>query len=333
MNDTKADGIAAAWIIGTVQAAETISAGNNNSTYLITAARGEFVLRIYQNTAELDQIRREHALLTQLARMQLSFRVPAPVRLPSGDTLLVVSNGNTNQCATLFERIVGRQPEHENTEHFRICGAALGELDNALARVDPAVLGVAAPPHGTFRIHPLVPEPIVMVQQLSLESTQRAQVGRIIEELAAALPSLYQSLPQQIVHADFDASNLLVDDNQVSGVLDFEFAGFDLRAYDLARSLSMFGISPWNVSNGWQLIEAFVEGYQQQVQLMQAEIVAMPDLMRLYRVWSLIHREGRRRQGLATEADVLARANGLLRQEEWLAERGDDLSRLFQARV
>ena len=55
-----------------------------------------------------------------------------------------------------------------------------------------------------------------------------------------ALPELYRSLLQQIVHRDFDASNVLMEGDRVTGVLDFEFAGSDLRAFDLARSRSLF---------------------------------------------------------------------------------------------
>jgi prepilin-type processing-associated H-X9-DG protein len=91
-----------------------------------------------------------------------------------------------------------------------------------------------------------------MLEQLPLEQEQRAQLSRIVSDLVAVLPKLYQSLPQQAVYRDFNASNVLMADGSVSGVLDFEFAGSDLRAYDLARSLSMFTISPWNIPYGWQ---------------------------------------------------------------------------------
>jgi homoserine kinase type II len=117
--------------------------------------------------------------------------------------------------------------------------------------------------------------------------------------------------------------------DRVSGVLDFEFAGPDLRAFDLARSLSLFTISPWNIPNGWESVTAFILGYRQHLELTPAEIEALPELMRLYRIWSLVHREGRRRAGLASEADVLARAMALLRQDEWLGEQHQELIRLL----
>ena len=46
----------------------------------------------------------------------------------------------------------------------------------------------------------------------------------------------------------------------------------------------------------------------------------------------VVHRERRRRLGLATEEDVVARARGLLNQEAWLREKGRDLARMLDSR-
>jgi len=91
----------------------------------------------------------------------------------------------------------------------------------------------------------------------------------------------------------------------------------------------MFTISPWNIRDGWQRVAAFILGYREQAELTPGEIEALPELMRLYRVWSLIHREGRRRQGLASQSDVLARANGLFQQDHWLSQQRQNLTRLL----
>jgi homoserine kinase type II len=286
-------------------------------------------LRIYQNSTEPEQIRYEHILLTELNRKELSFAVPAPIPSRFGSTLIAIPDGASQQLAALFQRIPGQQPDGDECVRYRRCGQALAELDLALSQLTIHTPSAPRPPFGDLtRIHPLLPEPLGMLEQLPVEQQQRAQISRIVTDLAAALPELYQSLPQQIVHRDFDASNVLMVDEGVSGVLDFEFAGLDLRVYDLARSLSMFTISPWNIPNGWQQVMAFIEGYRQHLLLTADEAEALPDMMRLYRMWSLIHREGRRRQGLASEEDVQARARGLLKQEEWLSAHHWDLARL-----
>lgn len=40
--------------------------------------------------------------------------------------------------------------------------------------------------------------------------------------------------PKQLIHGDLHYDNVLVDDEKVSGLLDFEFAAFDWRAMELA---------------------------------------------------------------------------------------------------
>jgi len=288
-------------------------------------------LRIYQNTADPERVRYEHALLTRLEQAELSFSVPVPIPTRAGSTLLPVAADGEQQLAALFPLIPGQHPYDATLARRRVCGAALSAFDHALGGVTipPAPRGVLPPFGQLSQIHPAVPDPLEIAGLLPLGREEQAQVARIVGDLIATAPALYSSLPRQIVHRDFDASNILMEGDRVTGVLDFEFAGPDLRVLDLARSLSQFTISPWSSPEGWSWVIAFVIGYRAHMELMSGEIDALPDMMRLYRAMSLVHREGRRRQGLATEADVLARARALLMQEEWLRERREDLLQLL----
>ncbi len=319
-----------AWSLDGPWTVQPMPPGNNNLSYAVTTPRDRYILRIYQNTTEPDRIRYEHTLLIRLAQTGLSFSVPAPIPVRSGATLLPVPDGAGEKLAALFPRIPGKQPDSDDLRQYRSCGAALGELDHALSYVTILAPPTPYPPFGDLsQIDPAVPDPLAMLEHVPLELVQGAQFTHIVRDLLAALPAMYQSLPQQIVHRDFDASNVLMEGERVTGVLDFEFAGPDLRAFDLARSLSLFRVSPWSSPEGWHGVTAFVTGYRERVDLTPGEIDALPDLMRLYRVMSLVHREGRRRQGLASEADVLARAMALLRQDAWLRAQRRNLVRLL----
>ena len=112
-------------------------------------------------------------------------------------------------------------------------------------------------------------------------------------------------LPQQIVHRDLDPSNLLTDNSRVAAVFDFEAARPDLRAFDLAISAMTF-------STDATLRKAFVGAYIEVLPLASEELDALPMLMVIYRAMSLISREGRRRQGHASEGVTLARARSFL---------------------
>jgi homoserine kinase type II len=164
-----------------------------------------------------------------------------------------------------------------------------------------------------------------MVQELPLPEDERARVMDIFQELLALTPALYCSLPQQIVHRDFDGGNTLMEGSRVTGVLDFEFACPDLRAMDFAYALYSFTSWAWDTESGEELIRAFVTGFRESIILTPAEIEAVPDLMRLYRVVTLIHRAGRHRQGLAREEAVLIRVKSLLQLDRSLRERREVL--------
>lgn len=321
--------ILSAWPVESPLSAQAIPGGNNNLSFAVVTADTQYILRVYQNNGEPNRIRYEHALLTRLEQANLPFSVPAPIPALSGSTLLPVQDDPGQTFAALFQFIPGEHPSADNLAHQRLCGAALARLDQALGQVTLDAQAARPSFADIARIHPAVPDPLVMLEHLPLEPPQRAQIVRIVGDLQAALPRRYQSLPRQIVHRDFDAGNVLVEGDRVSGVLDFEFAGPDVRTYDLARSLSLFTVSPWSHADGWPRVATFATGYRSHLELTPAELDALPDMMRLYRTWSLIHREGRRREGRANEEDVVARANGLLRQEEWLQRRQGDFIQLL----
>lgn len=320
------DDLLSAWSIGGPWNIQAAIAGGNNLSYPFSTPDGRYVLRIYQNTADPDRVRYEHALLTRLQQAGLSFAVPAPLPTRSGSTLVPVLDGSGRQLAALFPLLPGRHPDGGDPGERRICGAALAELDQALSGISiPALPGILPPFGQLAHIHPAVPDPLEMLKRVPLEPPQRARLTRIVEDVAATVPALYRALPQQIIHRDFDASNVLMEGDHVTGVLDFEFAGPDLRALDLARSLSLFTISPWSSPRGWRWVAAFADGYRERVELRPDEVDELPDMIRLHRAMSLIHREGRRRQGLASDVDVAARATALLQGDKWLRERRQDL--------
>lgn len=302
----------------TIQPAVT---GGNNLSYPVSVPDARYLLRIYHNTADIIRVRYEHEVLTQLQASGLSFSVPAPIPALTGSTIIQFKDGGAEKLAALFPFIPGQHPDGHDLTQFHTCGAALAELDQAFSRLNIQAPPSIFPPFGYFsQLHPAVTNPLEIVEHLPLELSQRARLTHILGSLEAGVHGLYSALPRQIVHRDFDASNVLMQDGRVNGVLDFEFVGPDLRGIDLARSLALFTSSPWSNPDGWQWVAEFSGGYRSRLALTPDEIDAIPDMIRLYRVMSLVHREGRRRQGLCSMEDVVARARALLCGDEWLTQ-------------
>jgi homoserine kinase type II len=114
-------------------------------------------------------------------------------------------------------------------------------------------------------------------------------------------------LPCQICHLDLAPGNVLVENNQVVGILDFEVAGWDLRVNDFVA-----GLEQSTDSMGQE--EAFTQGFRRRLALTGDEWAAVPTLQLLRQISTVAWRAGRWRQGKATLADVVERLARLREQ-------------------
>jgi homoserine kinase type II len=285
--------------------------GLNNESYFVDADEGQFVARVYRNTADPSRVRDEHDLLARIALQELPFEVPTPLKTADGDTLAVLETPDGPRLAALFTRIPG-EPALIDLANARIAGRALGQLDRAMGQLD---LPVRAP--ATIRdVHPLVPDPFEALDELDL-GEGAAPVRALFDHVEATHAAIAGSLPRQIVHGDFAFINVLVKEGKVTGMLDFEFAGPDIRAADLACAMYITTVRGGEQQR-WPLLEALAAGYRRSLPLDPLEVAAIPDLMRRRSAFGLIHWIGRYRQGIAPKQDPLDRVGRAAKLGEWL---------------
>lgn len=331
-DDRTLNAILDAWPIGSPRRYEQVYSGLNNHSWQITCPEGVYFLRIYQNARDLAHLRYEHALLHALQNVGLSFRVPAPVATRAGDTLhltrMVDERGVAmERVAALAPLLPGHHPNRTDPTEIGIAGGALGELDRALATIR---IERASP---SFRyadlnaIHPAISDPLMLPDELADSEAQRQQLRTLFSAVTAAIPTLYEMLPQQLIHNDSSIGNFLVADGRATGVLDFEFAARDLRALDFVVGLYFIALNQ-ALQQGtvvWERVEAFCRGYGAWVHLTEAEIAAVPMLLRLRSLVGLIHWTGRARLGFATTDEATDYRDDVLRNDAWLTEEGTDL--------
>ena len=202
----------------------------------------------------------------------------------------------------------------------------MGALHQKLLGLEIMPYEAILPPWGDLaRVHPLVPDPFTLTHELGLETSSAEELDAVIVEVLKAAACLPPSLPRQITHADYLWPNLLFQGGSVSAVLDFEFATYDLRAFDLAGSLYHFGMLPWKESASWDLLEAFGSGYGEQLSLTSDEIEALPLLLRWQRLGGLIYWAGIYRQGLTSYQSLVEAVEDNLLLEKWLLVQGQEL--------
>ncbi len=259
--------------------------GTNNRIVGVRSGAGDFVWKLYQTFGDPASLRYEHDLLIWLAEQGLSFAVPAPSPGRSGETLYRTDAG----WQALFPLLPGEQTDRRDLAQVEAGGAALGELHGVLAR-GPATPRPDIPSSGDLdRIHPAVPAPEGLTRRdfgLPDESPHDEMLAwwrQHLRGLRAFVAGSYRALPRQLIHGDFVLGNTLLHGGRVSAILDFEFAGPDARAVDVASGLE-FALRPWDGTAAdalWPIAAAFCRGYARRNILTEAEVAAIPWLIRL----------------------------------------------------
>jgi homoserine kinase type II len=315
----------ARWGIPAGAAVALTDRGTNNRTLQVTAGDRRWSLRISQNLTPA-QAQAEHRLLARLARAGLPFAVPAPVPLPDGSTVA----GTPGGPATLCEWIPGVQPDLSQEAALERFGRAAAELSDALA---------AVPPQDTpndWQGGPLQAPPDVAALARDLTAAGLdAKRARVLPDGAdravAAWEGIAGRLPTQVVHADLAASNVLVspDTGAVTGVLDFEMAGYWIRAIELTVALALSGAAH---GPGWpRRAAAVARGGAWAERLTAAELAALPDLIVVRAMGSMLWRAGRWRRGQSSLAEVASRLDVLAETLRWRTAEGGELGHIVAA--
>jgi Ser/Thr protein kinase RdoA (MazF antagonist) len=317
-----ADELLDAWPLDQPRRLRPTGSGINSLTHFVEAGAGGYLLKVYQATADLARLRYEHALLGALREAGLPFAVPAPLPSRAGDTIVRLPDGE--RLAALFELIPGQPPDRTNPTHARAIGRALGQLHRALAGIE---LGPPPDPERCYgaldRVHAQVPDPLAAPDELPIGGDERRRLRAILAELVDQVPNLYARLPRQLCHCDYGPGQTLIVGDRISGVLDFEFAGPDLRAIDVATG--WYWTCSRSVDDRWPPIAAFAAGYRAVVKPTEAELAAAPTLARLQRAAGLVHWVGRLRAGQAEPGLVREQAERLLALDDFLEREGERL--------
>jgi homoserine kinase type II len=308
------------WSVPEPWSLHTQKGGINNLTHRVETPAGPYFLRVYRPDADLAHIRFELDVLQALQQADLPFGVPAPVLTRQGAPLAAVAE----VYATLVPLLPGATSDWAPASRPAYAfGDALGRLTAATGRIQVDVDPFAVPTYGELhRVSSALPEPELAPLQFNLPADQQATLVRMFEALLAWVPTAYYTLPKQVIHGDYVPFNVFFAANQVSAVLDFEFACIDLRALDLATALAACGSELWGTGEEWAPIEACVRGYVRHQALTADEAAALPNIIRLRRAASFLHMAGRYKLGLAPENWLHHGAEHALQSEAWLAENG-----------
>jgi len=264
VSDEALSDLLAGYDIGRPVAMKGIAEGVENTNYLVTTERGDFILTLYEKRVACADLPFFIALLEHLAARAVP--CPVPIRDRSGAVLQTVCA----RSAALFTFLNGISVRRPAVAHCAVVGAALAGLhlagrdfrmrrDNDLAmpgwhRLRAAIGGNA--------------------DQLSPGLSEL--LDRELEALSETWPA---GLPDGIIHADLFPDNVLFLSGDVSGMIDFYFACNDILAYDIAICLNAWCFETdhsFNITKA----RALLEGYRRVRPMANDEAEALPVLAR-----------------------------------------------------
>jgi len=319
----------AAWPISGPWQLSPLLGGTNNTMWRADTPDGQsYVLRLCADLSRAPRIRYEAQLLQALSDKDPPFRLPVPLKATSGDILVRFEHEQgTETIATLSPRLPGnlhdRPPERNDLLSASHAALTLAWLDKALATLPEIPSPDGYTPLPTFgelaHWHPLASDPLAAVERLPVDREQVKHIQAFFTEVIENVPSLYAALPQQVLHRDYDPGNILLDQQRVTAVLDFEFAGRDIRVLDLCVALSWWPVNLLGTGKEWDLIDVFGAAYTHQTALSEEELLALPTVFRLRDATSLVHRMGRYLAGMETATRMQRRVEHSLWRENWVS--------------
>jgi len=257
--------IAAQYPLSQVDEFKGITAGVQNSNFLLTTADAKYILTIYESSANgvaAADLPFFLNLMLHLSAQGLS--CPVPLARKDGGLISTIKN----KPAALVSFLEGRSVRTPRPEHCRALGAAMAQMHLAgdgfeLTRPNN---------HGLGNWQALFERCHSRADEVSPDLTRAME-----RELTRLQENWPDNLPTGIIHADLFPDNVFFMEGDLSGLIDFYFACNDFYAYDLAIALNAWCFeadATFNVTKA----RALLSGYQNLRPLAPEEIDAVPIL-------------------------------------------------------
>ena len=263
-SDTLAE-FAAQYPLSQIDEFKGITAGVQNSNFLLTTADAKYILTIYESSANgvaAADLPFFLGLMLHLSAQGLS--CPVPLARKDGGLISTIKN----KPAALVSFLEGRSVKTPRPQHCRALGAAMAQMHLAgdgfeLTRPNN---------HGLGNWQALFERCHSRADEVSPDLTRAME-----RELTRLQENWPDNLPTGIIHADLFPDNVFFLQGDMSGLIDFYFACNDFYAYDLAIALNAWCFeadATFNVTKA----RALLSGYQNLRPLAPEEIDAVPIL-------------------------------------------------------
>ena len=247
--------------IGEAQSFKGIAEGVENTNYVLTTTRGQYMVTLYEKRVDPADLPFFLGLMDHLAERGIN--CPRPIHGKDGNALRTLAG----KPAAMTSFLTGMWPRRMTVKHCGPVGEAMAALH--LAGRDFAIRRPNALSVGGWRA----------VFGGSRQHIDKALESELLAELDFFDANWPKGLPDGVIHADLFNDNVFFLNDRLSGIIDFYFACNDFLAYDVAICLNAWCFEPDNAFNTTKA-RALLQGYDKVRKLEDAERKALPTLAR-----------------------------------------------------
>lgn len=245
--------------LGKLKKFAAIAAGITNTNYYLDTEVGRFILTLYEHHSD-DEL--SYMLALQQHLVNQSLRCSSPVADRRGNLF----SNLKQRPAAIIHRLDGKVRRQPESLHCAIIGTELARFH---------LMGQDYP---GGRTNPRGIDWIIAVTDMLDTALNDADQKLIKTTLRAAGKLDLGSLPRGSIHADLFRDNALFIDDELGGILDFDYACRGNFVFDIAVLLNDWCID----SRGMLVAErigATLEAYQQYRRLEAIEIDSLPFML------------------------------------------------------
>lgn len=299
--------------------------GLTNTTCFVDINNQRYVVRHYNRyTKSLPSLHLEMDVIAHLKQLNLSFAVPSFFPSSNHDRYVILQDGT---IGVLLSFIPGDAPTLKHASEYQQLGQIVGEISNALDKVDMNTSAQYAgiPFTQLYQLHPLANKETINHffenPPFLITKDQFDYYQKVLHSVESNLDML-RLLPQQLVHHDLLIFNLLSIDNVITGVLDFDFLAMDISFLEFAITLNHV----LQISGGsLEMTEAYIKGYSLFRSCSWEELKQLQTLTRLYHVAILHIYIGQYQAGRDISDSFLYIMNQLIERDKWLEDNNEKL--------
>ena len=242
-----------------------IKGGTSNSNYLLTADNKKFILTIFEERTNQENLPFYFDLMNHLNAHDI--KCPEVIKDKQGN----FSNSIKQKHAVITSFLTGSSLEKIKPIHCSNLGLTIAKMHNASEKLNIKrenelgfdKLGIIIEKLKTYKEH-----------------IDDEKLKFIEDEFLFLSREINKDLPSGIIHADLFPDNIFFEENNLTGIIDFYFSCNDFYAYEIAICLNAWCFEDSNNEFNPTKAKYLLGSYNQERKFSNEEVEALPLLAR-----------------------------------------------------